>query len=62
MQLRTIGDLKKGSVWSHADEKGEKGKGVTSYTGGAKSGMAVEDQEVVKLMEKASLNSKYNLY
>ena len=49
MQLRTLGDMKK-------EEKGK--KGVTSYTGGEKSGLAVEDQEVVKLMEKASLNSK----
>jgi hypothetical protein len=41
MQLRTLGDLKKGRRCFDVDEKG---KGITSYAGGAKSGMAVEDQ------------------
>lgn len=55
MQLRTLGDIKKGTMYVRLDDKG---KGTTSYTGGGKSGMAVENDDVVKLMEKASLNPK----
>ncbi len=61
MNIRTLGDSKKGKEYSKVDEKKpeKNDKNTNSYAGGEKSGLAVEYPDAQKILDKAKVVEKY---